>query len=76
MKWISVKDELPTKGEFIALIGCKKFNGMFLNKFQGAIVQDTDMYIYFKQSIGWLKPSHFADVTHWMPLPEMPNEMD
>lgn len=58
MKWISIKDQLPSKGQEVI---CADFTGAFGGlKFNGT---------YFEWPDG-LKSS--APITHWMPLPEPP----
>jgi len=59
MEWISVKDRLPEDGEDV-------------------------LFYYDYISIGWYEDEWFydsedkfsaeLDITHWMPLPESPNE--
>lgn len=72
-EWISVEDQLPTV-----------FSGVFNVKKQ---VKITTCY-FFRDKMQWIafygeKPCYFwdkhtrlpvSDATHWMPLPEKPNE--
>ena len=67
MEWISVKDRLPES----------KYHGMNIltvNKRHGV---STD-YSYYDNKWWWIdsKDNCFTDddVTHWMPLPELPEE--
>jgi hypothetical protein len=77
MKWINVKDKLPTTGP----CGSEEvlvYRSSVLDKFHVCIYFGKDPW--FKCGHHWnLKHGHnkaAEDVTHWMPLPEPPNEMD
>lgn len=63
MKWISVKDQLPEKEVYVLVITKEKAYAIaFLSQFNGKkewSIFDTH----------WID---FEDVTHWMPLPEKP----
>lgn len=62
-KWISVKDKLPEKeGEYIAFDGESVFGAYYEIDTSGTRWTDpVEMYGEF-------------EVTHWMPLPEPPND--
>lgn len=82
-EWISVKDRSPEKGMFVCLIGKKMFFGCTQDK-NGNIEKIMDIMYANKGIIklleddfhtilrGWIKPPHYGEVTHWMPLPEVP----
>jgi len=84
MKWINVKDETPSKGKFVCLINGKLFFGLVTSYGSFPFVKDYEIYFELRRTLGdltingmrWIKPSHFAEVTHWMPLPEIPDEKD
>lgn len=62
-KWISVKDRLPEKGTYVAV---------YYGKFTGNIV---DVMAWDGEA--WYKTALREDaewITHWMPLPEPPEE--
>ena len=61
--WISVKDRLPDDGE--AVLTFK--NGI------------TEVQVYEKRQNGWIRGNWFwsmATVSHWMPLPDPPEEAE
>ncbi len=58
-EWISVEDRLP-EGDSQEVIVCKRFPN-------GARTVKTFLYWYGRQF-----GADWAEVTHWMPLPEPP----
>lgn len=84
MKWIDANLETPVSGKFICLIADKLFFGTVINGcsvfyidndeilFNPDVSYNTDYGSFMQKGKGWIKPKHFAEVTHWMPLPEMP----
>jgi hypothetical protein len=65
LKWISVKDRLPTEGT-----SCLAF-------FESGIIDS----VYYCQNSRFLLglegiESLYSNVTHWMPLPEPPKDTD
>ena len=63
-KWISVKDRLPEDGEIVLVCGSR--GGVYT-----AVLNKPGQYK------GWHKLNskiHYCDPTHWMPLPEPPEE--
>ena len=86
MEWISVKDRLPdTDGEYL----CVCYFKLCKSQLYKICYFAKDLYevdeIYFKDEKG--KSGFYAydgewgyyecrDVTHWMPLPELPKEND
>lgn len=59
-KWISVKDRLPEDGRYLVVT----------QKADGYADVNTAAY----NDMGWWTLSNFGDITHWMPIPEMPKE--
>ena len=66
-KWISVKERLPEKGEWVLCVGAK--GGLFLADIM-SVFSDGSCYCHVPNSRG----GRYA--THWMPLPEAPKEND
>lgn len=67
-KWISVKDEVPAEETLVL--------SMYQN--EHIIIQIIYSVDYQYPTI-WVDENHsaeydFDDITHWMPLPEPPNE--
>lgn len=61
VKWISVKDRLPEKGEIVLACGKRHAtSGMF----QGASRNNPKWWHW--------KGNTLKEVTHWMPLPQPP----
>ena len=63
--WISVKDRLPEDGQKVLVCGTRK--GMQVGVFRGLMHP-------FDAMGWWWKKDTRLDVTHWMPLPEPPEE--
>lgn len=73
-KWVSVEERKPDYGEIVLLwhksqityaLGCWGSNGFYFS------------HIYLQASDSgqcWIKDINPQDITHWMPLPESPNE--
>lgn len=70
-KWISVKDRLPEEGEYVLCV-LKGFNyggKIQVCKFVPADkFKDKPYFEHFRNG--------FPSVTHWMPLPEPPKEVE
>ena len=64
-EWISVKDRLPEDGEYVVCIAKRNPFSMFM-----------PMVARIKKN-GWVNPiteQYISEITHWMPLPELPKE--
>lgn len=62
-KWISVEERLPEEGEKVIVCGLK--NGIQVGAFRGLIGP-------MRNCKWWWKKNTVLEVTHWMPLPSMP----
>ena len=72
MEWISVKDELPTTQKLFMIHPEGKYNGMFagfwpFDDFKG---HKKNTFEYENDDDDVFQ----VHVTHWMPLPEPPNQ--
>ncbi len=56
--WISVKDELPSNEKWVACL----------------IENKKPVIGFFSQTFRNWKVNGFGDVTHWMPLPKLPEK--
>lgn len=74
MKWISVKDKLPSVGEWYIVVTSQSLVTMsfYDNRIDGEIVSEcmwlTHNDEYREPTGNW----EWDSVTHWMPLPEPP----
>lgn len=59
MEWISVKDHLPNNGGHYLVVA----------DWMGVIEKAE-----FDGKSNWYIHNHMFDVTHWMPLPELPKD--
>ena len=64
-KWISVEDRLPDAGEKVIVCGVK--NGMHVGAFRGKLRPGNNRR-------WWWKKDTILEVTHWIPIPQMPKE--
>lgn len=58
--WISVKDKMPEYGRYLVTVV----------RDDGAVAVHTATY----NDLGWWMHSNAGEITHWMPLPEPPEE--
>lgn len=68
MEWISVKDKMPTYGEYLVYIKDKRAD-------TSAIV----VALYLEDADKWKLSQAFpilGDITHWMPLPAPPESRE
>jgi hypothetical protein len=75
MNWISVKDKNPSKNEkyFVCLINNIPIVGFIVER--GTIYTIKNTVAYCLDHRGWVKDPHYAEITHWMPLPLPPKEI-
>ena len=71
MEWISIKDELPRHKQEIKFKGAFPFEckGFFENTPEGG-------YIFWHKNYDKKKIYQIYGVTHWMPLPKIPEKDD
>lgn len=70
-EWISVKDRLPEKGvQVICFNGGRMFGSFTLAEIKTDNEGFTAWHIYGVNEDN----AGFGSVTHWMPLPEPPND--
>lgn len=70
-EWISVKDRLPKRGDHCLAVetGCYEY-GKFIKFYSNYV----DIAIYNGEDFGSVHNHRHVEVTHWMPLPEAPEE--
>ena len=68
MEWISVKDRLPDHNQEI------RFKGMFPFECEGFFEKTEKGFTFFHKSTDIKKIYSIYGITHWMPLPKLPNE--
>ena len=62
-EWISVKNKVPKNSGYYLVVHRNKYNGNI----------STAIETYIKCRIGeWWADDYVYNVTHWMPLPELP----
>ena len=62
-EWVPVTDRLPEDSGYYLVVHRNKYNGRI----------STALETYIKCKIGeWWANDYVYDVTHWMPLPELP----
>lgn len=71
MEWISVKERLPTKEhrEIVCLINKRPIPCLVHD---ATLSFSLNSLSYHWPTRQWIKDKYFAEVTHWMPLPEPP----
>lgn len=78
MNWIKIKDELPK--EFVEVLIYHRMNTINIGTLKGEefILKDVAPCYYIKDSglftPGWITSYPLDVITHWMPLPQKPNE--
>ena len=65
-KWISVEDRLPSAEVDVLVLTRSK---------RGSVNVDKG-YFYFAAGLGRFMHRGRAEVSYWMPLPELPNEVE
>lgn len=66
-EWIPVSERLPEDSGYYLVV--------YRDKYNGSISIAFDMYVKCKAG-EWWENDFMRDVTHWMPLPEAPKEVE
>ena len=70
-QWVSTADRLPPSGELVLVIlSGKHKNFKFINAMELASYVKGEGWI-----IQWLPDWEVAQVSHWIPLPDLPNDL-
>lgn len=67
MEWISINDRLPNSGEYVLVV--RSYQGEF--GWTDPMVDVTRMWNKTTGNVEW---EEGGKVTHWMPLPEIPEK--
>lgn len=67
-EWISVKERLPKYGDYVLCIGPKR--GYYISEYRGLVDIPHKAWPWF------MAQGRSVKITHWMPLPEPPKEVD
>lgn len=70
-EWIDVNDRLPDDEHDTLIVALKS---KVLNPSSGDVLVDTDSFYTSEGCFRFWSSSKEYDVTHWMPLPEPPEE--
>lgn len=72
-EWISVKDRLPDDDQCVLVIDRDSHTNGPMNIV--SVIYNAECSLEYRWEIDHFCESSYAgDVTHWMPLPEPPNE--
>ena len=79
MNWISVKDRMPDGGRYLVLLrnsqhSAKKYSIEIATFYGGKFY----LYVSYRDGANgdlMTVPYRIDNVTHWMPLPELPEEL-
>ena len=77
-RWISVKDKLPTDMDLDWVLACVVEDNGYKWPIPNVAEYRKSYDDWYIEGVGWLQNTHkgcFA-VTHWMPLPELPKEVE
>jgi len=73
-KWIKVIERLPSIGESVLVFGLGTMGVCYLYEGGSRLFWTTDSASGYECDLGWSSSvdGPYADITHWMPLPERP----
>ena len=73
MEWINVKDRLPSKENqhIVCLINEKP---LLCCVHDATVCLTKDQVSFYWPTKKWMKDVYYGEVTHWMPLPEPPED--
>lgn len=74
MDWIKVEDRLPTK-EHKIIVCLINGNPILANVHDAPFYLKKSCVSFYFPKKQWVKDDYFAQVTHWMPLPNPPNDI-
>lgn len=66
MKWIDVKVKIPNKDEYVLL-----YDSHLNLVYEGKLLPSD---FFYSHRSGYSKDIDDCEITHWMPLPEKPND--
>lgn len=75
MEWISVKDRLPSK-ENELIVCLVNRNAILCFVHDATISLSTNCVSFYYPTREWIKDKYYSEVTHWMPLPKPPKEIE
>jgi len=73
MKWISVEDKLPKENHFVICATVNKNVWVFQLSCCDIDEANPTGKLWYPPS-DYSEPCHFAEITHWMELPEFPSK--
>lgn len=74
MKWISVKDRKPRIDEnVLATDGCLVTRVQYIERLKFNSTEKCSYWMFFSSGCGCCD-TYLENVTHWMPLPELPSD--
>lgn len=78
-EWISVKDRLPDNDVYVLIFSTKTLfggaqNAIYVGCYEGKKCYKPDEWIIRCECSGYEFDHDHPFVTHWMPLPEKPND--
>lgn len=72
--WIDVKDRLPTMDNNNKYIVVLINNTPMLCEVHDCTLSLKDKLSFHWPSRTWIKKDFYAEISHWMPLPDLPKE--
>lgn len=69
-KWIKLSEEIPDQKSYDVLV----FSSQGLYKSLG-MNKKIDVFHWYKTDFGDMDEDYFGEITHWMPLPNPPEDL-